>query len=167
MPGVDAHRLEVARRARYRCEYCLYPEAASSSPLEVDHVIPQAKRGPTTLDNLALSCRSCNLHKHVKTEAIDPVSGETVLLFNPRSQQWDEHFVLNRDTGEICGVTPGGRATVEALLLNSAHALVTRQLLLRLGLVRKKGAIIEEPLQASTGLQEAKALLEELTGYDP
>lgn len=30
--AVDAYRLEVARRARYRCEYCCYPEAASSTP---------------------------------------------------------------------------------------------------------------------------------------
>ena len=63
-------RAEVARRARYHCEYCGYPEAASSTPLEVDHIIPEARGGPTTFNNLALCCRRCNLHKHVQMEAV-------------------------------------------------------------------------------------------------
>ena len=87
MAAAESDRAEVARRARYRCEYCGYPEAASSTPLEIDHITPEARGGRTTIDNLALCCRSCNLHKHVKTEAADPVTGETVPLFNPRTQQ--------------------------------------------------------------------------------
>ena len=75
-------RAEVARRARYHCEYCGYPEAASSTPLEVDHIIPEARGGPTTFTNLALCCRRCNLHKHVQTEAVDPDTAGTVPLFN-------------------------------------------------------------------------------------
>jgi HNH endonuclease len=134
MAAAEGYRAEVARRARYRCEYCGYPEAASSTPLEIDHIIPEARGGRTTMDNLALCCRSCNLYKHAKTEATDPVTAETVLLFNPRTQQWPEHFVLDRDTGEIRGLTPVGRAAVAALALNSTHALTTRQLLIRLGI---------------------------------
>ena len=135
MAVVDAYRPEVARRASYRCEYCHYPEAASSTPLEVDHIIPEAKGGVTALDNLALCCRSCNLHKYVKIDATDPVSGETTPLFNPRMQHWQEHFRLDHDTGAIQGVTPAGRATEGALVLNSHHAIATRQLLIRLGLM--------------------------------
>ena len=134
MAAAEIYRAEVARRARYRCEYCGYPEAASSTPLEIDHIISEARGGRTAIDNLALCCRSCNLHKHVKTEAADPVTGETVLLFNPRTQQWSEHFVLDRDSGEIRGLTPVGGAAVAALALNSTHALTTRQLLIRLGI---------------------------------
>jgi HNH endonuclease len=135
MAAVDAYRLEAARRGGYRCEYCGYPEAASSTPLEVDHIVPEAKGGSTTLDNLALCCRSCNLHKHVKTEAIDPVTGEIVPLFNPRTLQWNEHFALDHSTGEIRGSTPIGRASVEALVLNSGHAVATRRLLIQLRLI--------------------------------
>ena len=135
MAAVDAYHLEVARCAHYRCEYCGYPEAAISTPLEVDHIIPEAKGGPTSLDNLALCCRSCNLHKHVKTEAADPATSEIVVLFNPRTQAWPEHFILDRDTGEIRGLTPIGRASVEALVLNSVHATATRRLLIRLRLI--------------------------------
>jgi hypothetical protein len=130
--AADSYRAAVVRRAHYRCEYCGYPEAASSTPLEVDHIVPEAKGGSTTLDNLALSCRSCNLHKYVKTEAIDPVTGEVVPLFNPRTLQWPEHFTLDRNTGEVYGLTPIGRATVVALVLNSTHAITTRRLLIRL-----------------------------------
>jgi hypothetical protein len=70
----------------------------------------------------------------VKTEAADPVTGETVPLFNPRTQRWFEHFVLGRDTGEIRGLTPIGRAAAAALALNSIHAMTTRRLLIRLGI---------------------------------
>jgi 5-methylcytosine-specific restriction endonuclease McrA len=58
MAAAESDRAEVARRARYRCEYCGYPEAASSTPLEIDHIIPEARGGHTTIDNLALCCRS-------------------------------------------------------------------------------------------------------------
>jgi hypothetical protein len=128
-------RAEVARRARYHCEYCGYPEAASSTPLEVDHILPEARGGPTTFNNLALCCRRCNLYKHVQTEAVDPDTEVTVQLFNPRTQQWPVHFALDRDTGAVRGLTPSGRATVVALVLNAAHALATRQLLIRLRLM--------------------------------
>jgi hypothetical protein len=131
----DTRRDEVGYRAGYRCEYCGYPEAASSTPLEVDHIVPEAKGGPSTLDNLALCCRGCNLHQYVKTEAFDAISGVTVSLFHPRRQQWSEHFLLDRSTGIIHGSTSTGRATVEALGLNAVHALATRRLLIQLGLI--------------------------------
>ena|SRR5712691_8968524 len=131
----DTRRVEVGHRAGYHCEYCGYPEAASSTPLEMDHIVPESRGGPSTLDNLALCCRACNLYKHSKTEAVDPVTEVTVSLFHPRQQQWPEHFILDRTIGSIYGSTPTGRATVEALGMNAAHALATRQLLIRLGLV--------------------------------
>jgi 5-methylcytosine-specific restriction endonuclease McrA len=87
MAVADSVRAALARRAQYRCEYCGYPEAASSTPREVDHIIPEARGGRTTLDNLALCCRSWNLYKHVQTVATDPVTGETVSLFNPRAHR--------------------------------------------------------------------------------
>jgi 5-methylcytosine-specific restriction endonuclease McrA len=57
---VTTDRTEVARRGGYRCEYCVYPEAASSTPLEADHIVPEAKDSSTTVDKLSLYCRSCN-----------------------------------------------------------------------------------------------------------
>jgi 5-methylcytosine-specific restriction endonuclease McrA len=49
MAAADSARAELARHAQYRCEYCGYPEAASSTPLEVDHILPEARGGQTTL----------------------------------------------------------------------------------------------------------------------
>lgn len=97
--------------------------------------MPEARGGPSTLDNLALCCRACNLAKHTQMEAVDPVSGVRASLFHPRQQQWSEHFVLERTTGVIQGSTPTGRATVEALGMNAVHTLATRRLLLRIGLI--------------------------------
>jgi len=48
--------------------------------------------------------------------AIDPDSGEEVPLFNPRVQQWAEHFRWEKEI--ILGLTPVGRATISALQLN-------------------------------------------------
>jgi hypothetical protein len=64
-------------------------------------------------------------------EAVDPDTEGTVQLFNPRTQQWSAHFALDHDTGAVRGLPPSGRATVVALVLNTAHALATRQFLIR------------------------------------
>ena len=57
-----------------------------------------------------------HLHKAGRQSVTDPVTGESVQLFNPILQTWPEHF---RFSGyQIEGLTPEGRATVEALNLN-------------------------------------------------
>jgi hypothetical protein len=43
-----ALRQFVMARARGRCEYCQFPEAFSYLPFQVDHIIAQQHRGPTT-----------------------------------------------------------------------------------------------------------------------
>ena len=43
----------VRRRARFRCEYCLLPEALVSTPFQFDHIIALSHGGLTTADNLA------------------------------------------------------------------------------------------------------------------
>jgi 5-methylcytosine-specific restriction endonuclease McrA len=94
-----ALRQAVAERARYRCEYCQSPERITGGPLHiehvipVEHVIPEMSGDPTTLDNLALAYARCNLHKGIRTHHQDPVSGRSVSLFNPRTQDWSRHFM--------------------------------------------------------------------------
>jgi hypothetical protein len=132
---VDPFRAEVAHRAGYRGEDCGDPEAASRTPLEIDPMVPEAKGGRTTPDHLALCCRSCNLHKPAKTEALDPLTSAIVPLFHPRLLRWHEHCARDRSTAEIHGLTPIGRASVEAFVLNSRHLMMTRQLLSRLRLI--------------------------------
>lgn len=79
-------------RARFRCEYCRRPEASSDFPFPVDHIIPRQHGGISELDNLALSCPSCNLHKGPNLATVDWPSQELICLFHPRQQQWEEHF---------------------------------------------------------------------------
>ena len=78
----------LRQRAKYRCEYCHYPEILSSSPLSVDHLQPQSLGGDDNLDNLALACRRCNEIRYNFTTGIDPKTQTEIPLFNPRRQEW-------------------------------------------------------------------------------
>lgn len=42
----------------------------------IDHIIPRSKGGATELENLALQCPGCSLHKATRTAVVDPVSLE-------------------------------------------------------------------------------------------
>lgn len=122
-PSVEL-RFQVIRRAGNRCEYCLLHQDFAASTHQVDHVIAEKHRGPTASDNLALSCTTCNRRKGSDIGALDPETGELARLFNPRTQEWRDHFQI--DGYRIVGVTPEGRATVELLQLNSYERLVER-----------------------------------------
>jgi hypothetical protein len=62
---------------------------------------------------------------------IDPQSGDITTLFNPRRDQWDEHFVF--ENALLVGLTPTGRATVRTLNMNGADRLELREELLSRG----------------------------------
>lgn len=95
--------------------------------LEIEHIIPTAKGGGDEESNLWLACPICNRHKSDKISAIDPETGEEVLLYNPRTQDWNEHFQWSEDGLRVVGLTPIGRGTVIALQLDSdPDAIVTR-----------------------------------------
>jgi hypothetical protein len=85
-------RTDVAHRAGHRCEYCRLSQAGQEAAFHIDHVVPRAQDGPTTIENLALACVSCSLRKWAKQTAIDPESGDALPLFNPRTDSWTEHF---------------------------------------------------------------------------
>jgi hypothetical protein len=128
----ELRRLVVAR-ARDRCEYCRYPGRYAPQTLPVDHIIPREVGGPTSANNLAQSCQGCNGHKAAKTTAFDPVTGLEVPLYNPRQQRWDEHFAWSEGSLLIIGLTPVGRATVEALQLNREGLINIRRVLYAVG----------------------------------
>jgi HNH endonuclease len=126
----ESIRRVIAARARGRCEYCCSPESFATERFSVEHVYPRAAGGQTTLDNLAWSCLGCNGHKHAKTEAIDPTTGQRVPLFNPRQQVWQDHMTWSSDQTHVIGITPCGRATVDSLFLNRTGVVNLRSLLL-------------------------------------
>jgi hypothetical protein len=116
-------RREVGERASYCCEYCRCQENFSPQTLSIEHIIPRNRGGQTIAENLAYACQGCNSHKSTKTTAPDEFTNKMVPLFNPRQQQWSEHFTWNEDYSEIVGLTPIGRATLIALHLNR-HSLI-------------------------------------------
>jgi hypothetical protein len=124
----------VAQRAEYRCEYCHAPEGVFNFPFEVEHILPKSLGGDEDDSNRALACRSCNLRKGVQQNVLDIVSETLVPLFNPRDHRWAEHFRAELETGLIAGTTAIGRATVVALVMNSAAQLKARRQWMRLGL---------------------------------
>ena len=130
----DSVRRAVERRAGGRCEYCRAPQQVFNAPLHVEHIIPRSRGGADDLANLALSCSACNLAKGTATSGIDPGSGETVRLFNPRLDRWDQHFAWAADRVTLTGLTAIGAATVSRLNMNQPLQTAARPLWHRLGL---------------------------------
>ncbi len=95
--------------------------------LEVEHLIPRARGGSDEETNLWLSCGLCNRYKGAQVAAADPATGEVVRLFNPRTDDWYEHFSWSADGVAVVGSTPTGRATVEALKINNELAVEVRR----------------------------------------
>ena len=126
-------RARVAAQAGGRCGYCLTAEAITGAPLVIDHLIPEALGGPTDEANLWLACSQCNLHKGDRLTARDPLSEEWVRLFDPRRQAWSDHFRWSPANDEILGLTPVGRATVQALHLNRPLLVQARRGWVRVG----------------------------------
>lgn len=122
---MNPHYPLVARRAGHRCEYCHAPEVAFNFAFEIEHILPPRAGGADVEANLALGCRSCNLYKSDDVTGDDPLTGETVRLFHPRLDRWEEHFLVEPDS-IIVGTTPIGRATVERVRMNSARQLAAR-----------------------------------------
>jgi hypothetical protein len=101
----------------------------------VDHVIPKSCGGETRIENLVLQCPYCSLHKSNKTTAVDPLTAAACPIYHPLLDRWDEHFVLGRD-GACRGVTPTGRATVEALKMNDPLPKIARAVQIFVGVDR-------------------------------
>ena len=115
----------VVARAADCCEYCGLAQAGQEATFHVDHILPLSAGGPTEIGNLALACVSCSLRKGARQVAPDPATGQDVPLFNPRQQNWTDHF---RWQGvEVTALTPTGRATVAALEMNRPLILAIRK----------------------------------------
>jgi hypothetical protein len=111
-------RQRIRQRANFLCEYCHSSEEASTSLFTFDHLIPQSLGGDDTEHNLALACHRCNGRRYNFTDGIDPETQIPFPLFNPRQNNWSEHFIWSTDGQKILAVTPIGRATLKRLDLN-------------------------------------------------
>jgi hypothetical protein len=123
-----ALRERVATQARFRCGYCLTSEAVVGTPMEIDHIIPEAHGGRTVEENLWLACTPCNQRKSDRLAAWDPLTEAVTPLYDPRRQRWEEHFSWSPDGLYIVGLTSVGCATRLALDLNRPVLVRARRL---------------------------------------
>lgn len=123
----------VIERAQGRCEYCQCRADHATETFAVEHIVPLSRGGKTELSNLALACSGCNGHKYNRIVALDPLTHEMMTLFHPRRERWQEHFGWNEEYTHDIGLTPTGRATVEALQINRSAVVNIREMLYAAG----------------------------------
>ena len=126
-----ALRRLVADRAGSICEYCRIHRTDTYWGGHVDHVIAEKHGGPTTADNLAYACASCNRSKGSDIATLDRDTGRLVALYHPRVDRWAEHFEVVGPY--IHGRTVVGRATVILLRMNGPEQVEPREALIVAG----------------------------------
>lgn len=85
-------RKNILRRDGHRCQYC----GRSDVSLTVDHIIPKARSGEETWENLVTACVACNNRKGDRT----PEEAHLKLLrkpLRPNHVMFIRHFVSNID----------------------------------------------------------------------
>ena len=120
----------VWQRARRQREYCHFPADISLLPFQIDHIIAEKHGGPTTAENLALSCERCNSHKGPNIAGY--LEGQHVPLFNPRTDRWADHFAWSGPL--LVGKTPIGTVTVAVLAINLPYRVALRAALIEEGI---------------------------------
>lgn len=122
----------VRQRAGHRCEYCLMSQSLQGAAFHIEHVIPKVLGGETVLENLALACSGCNLHKAGRISAEDPGTGMIATLYNPRKESWRDHFEWRGES--LAAKSSVGRATIKLLRLNHPRRLLIRKAEQKFGL---------------------------------
>jgi hypothetical protein len=132
-------RLLVSSRANHLCEYCLVHERDTYLGCQVDHIISEKHQGLTVAANLAFACAFCNRAKGSDIGSLVLSTGQFTRFFNPRCDQWAEHFILLE--AAIQPLTAIGEATVSILQFNEPDRLLERESLLRLGRYPSREAV--------------------------
>jgi hypothetical protein len=119
-----ANRKVVIERAGHRCEYCRVLEYLSAYDYHVDHIIGLQHGGNNNLNNLAYGCSPCNWKKGPNISTVLEMEGPLIRLFNPRTQDWFEHFETKN--GLILPRSVIGEATIKLLDLNAPYKIEER-----------------------------------------
>lgn len=126
MAAIDPKVAQAVRlRAREVCEYCLSPQRIHRLKFQIEHIIAKQRGGDESLENLALSCGRCNRYKGTNIAGLDPTTGQLTRLFNPRIDDWSEHF--HWEGPMAVGSTGIGRTTVIVLMMNHPDELAVRR----------------------------------------
>jgi hypothetical protein len=129
MAKIVVDRAFVAQRAHWCCEYCKSQERFAPQAFTIDHIIPISKNGSDDTDNLAYACQGCNMYKASRVETFDIVSNQMVPIFNPRIQNWHDHFAWSHDFTELIALSSSGRVTIVGLKLNRKILIKLRRFL--------------------------------------
>lgn len=129
----DSLRKVVSARAQNRCEYCKCSANFTTETFSIEHILPRSLGGGNTLGNLAWSCMGCNIYKGAKIQGLDSVISEMVAIFNPRQQEWHQHFTWSQDFCEMSGRTAIGRVSIVVLKLNRHGVVNLRHVLTQVG----------------------------------
>ena len=123
-------RESIRQRANARCEYCRLPDfALEPEDFHVEHIVARKHGGRDEVENLAWACIFCNLYKGPNLASFDPDSGVLTFLFNPRRDNWNEHFRV--ENNRIIRLTSVGRTTCWLLEMNSEILTGLRASLMR------------------------------------
>lgn len=72
-------RFDVLSRDGFRCHYCGKGKAEGAL-LQIDHLVPVARGGRTTLDNLVTACQRCNVGKGARNLVGDDIAHGPTLV---------------------------------------------------------------------------------------
>ncbi len=81
-PEIRFTRYNIFLRDRGRCQYC--GREFNMRDVTYDHVIPRAKGGSSSWENIVTCCRSCNLRKGGRT----PQEAGMSLIRPPNKPRW-------------------------------------------------------------------------------
>ena len=119
----------VAERARFRCEYCLFPEAFSYFTFHIDHIVSLKHGGSSDPGNLAYACSICNRNKGTDLGTFVEGAPGLIRFFHPRQDRWSDHFSCNA-AGVIHPLSKVGEATLKILDFNHGDSVLERRLLI-------------------------------------
>lgn len=109
----------------------LVPEDSAWLTYEIEHIRSEKHNRLTVAENLAFACPDCNGYKGTDLGSIDDETGVLTPFYNPRTQNWNEHFYI--DNGWIRPLTATGRVTVTILKFNLPNRVDERRNLLPVG----------------------------------
>lgn len=86
-------RHNIFERDGNTCQYC--GKVFERKDLNLDHVIPRDRGGPTTWENIVCSCIPCNTHKANRT----PYEAGMHLIRKPKRPKWRPFVQVNLGIG--------------------------------------------------------------------
>ena len=120
----DLRRVAIERAAG-RCEYCRIRESDTFLGCQIDHIIAEKHGGQTIAENLAFTCAFCNRHKGSDIGSIAESTGEFTRFFNPRTDDWNDHFEYADFVIEY--ISPIGETTASILQFNIEERILERR----------------------------------------